>query len=109
MGKGQLLFLVGKAGRCEAEHLQGAGYRFATLSNVVPILAASMQVSRHDFTRRFDNMRDYVSDPHMLDLEYISHVLPFVLHLALGEKVSTSLAGKMPETNCQQCKCQLTA
>jgi len=61
-GKGQLLFLVRTVNRREAERLQGAGFRFVTLSNMIPLMATTLQVSPRSLTRRFEMLREYAAD-----------------------------------------------
>ncbi|KAH8685526.1 hypothetical protein BGZ60DRAFT_522818 [Tricladium varicosporioides] len=83
MGKGQLLFLVNRVERKEAEQLQTAGYRFAPTESVIPILATSLQVSEKDLTRRFDMMLDYATDSlHMLEPGV--HIACFAIRASIG-------------------------
>lgn len=58
-GRGQLLFVVRRAGKAEAARLQAHGFRFAGISNVVDILARSMQVEKADLTARMESMQEY--------------------------------------------------
>lgn len=67
MGKGQLLFLVREADRQQTQQLQAAGYRFATPANVIPIIAATFQITRQELTRQVEVMRDYATENHILD------------------------------------------
>jgi hypothetical protein len=67
MGKGQLLFLVRIANRAHAERLIKVGYRFAPIPSVAPLLAATFQIPRRDFTRYMEIMRDYGADFHILE------------------------------------------
>ena len=57
-GRGQLLFLVRRTSRSQAIRLQSTGYRFATFSNVVELLARSMEVSREELLPQLIHMRD---------------------------------------------------
>ena len=57
-GRGQLLFLVRRTSRSQALRLQSTGYRFATFSNVVELLARSMEVSRDELLPQLIHMRD---------------------------------------------------
>ncbi|KAL3427705.1 Signaling protein YkoW [Phlyctema vagabunda] len=66
-GRGQLLFLVSRVNRREAEHLQAAGYRFANAQNVLPILARSMQVGSYELSRHLQHMREYSKESHILE------------------------------------------
>ena len=58
LGRGQLLFLVRRTSRSQALRLQSTGYRFATFSNVVDLLARSMEVSREELLPQLMHMRD---------------------------------------------------
>ncbi|PVH70443.1 hypothetical protein DL98DRAFT_661172 [Cadophora sp. DSE1049] len=62
LGRGQLLFLVRRANRREAEHLAASGYRFAEIQNVAHIIARSMQINCNDFQGRLASMHDYSSE-----------------------------------------------
>ena len=59
LGRGQLLFVVRRASKAEAVRLQGHGYRFASVSNVVDNLARSMQVDKPVLAARMACMREY--------------------------------------------------
>lgn len=65
-GSGQLLFLAQRASLREAYELQCAGYRFATPSNVIKNLAASVQSGEKVMLERLDMVRDYVKTDHSL-------------------------------------------
>jgi hypothetical protein len=67
LGRGQLLFLVRRANRREAEHLQAAGYRFASTQNVVDIVARSMQVNFDELSPRITRMREYANETPLLE------------------------------------------
>ncbi|KAF4630239.1 hypothetical protein G7Y89_g7906 [Cudoniella acicularis] len=83
LGKGQLLFLVKRVDRREAEGLQAAGYRFATKENVLPILAQSLQIGHTDISRRLDLMLDYATDStHMLEPGI--HIACFAIRASIG-------------------------
>ncbi|CZR59585.1 uncharacterized protein PAC_09479 [Phialocephala subalpina] len=82
LGKGQLLFLVNRVGRREAEHLLAAGFRFANPVFVVPIIAQSLQTGPHTLARRLEVMRDYATEPHMLDPGV--HLACFAIRASLG-------------------------
>lgn len=66
-GRGQLLFLVRRVERKEAEHLQAAGFRFAGLQNVVDILARSIQIDRDELYTQLVMMREYAKEPQILE------------------------------------------
>ena len=57
-GRGQLLFLVRRVSRSQASRLQSIGYRFATISNVVELLARSMEVTKEELLPQLRRMRD---------------------------------------------------
>lgn len=57
-GRGQVLFLVRRVGRPQAARLQSIGYRFATISNVVELLARSMEVTKEEMLPQLRRMRD---------------------------------------------------
>lgn len=67
LGKGQILFLVKKVDRHEAEDLTAAGFRFGPLEKVVPIIADGLLVGPNDISLRLDMMREYASGYHILD------------------------------------------
>ncbi len=81
MGKGQLLFLVSSVGRRESERYRGAGNRFAHPSLVLPFLSKRLQIRIELLSRRFEMMREYVSDLHMLDPGI--HMACFAIRAAL--------------------------
>ncbi|KAI9815094.1 MAG: hypothetical protein M1827_002937 [Pycnora praestabilis] len=66
-GRGKLLFLVRRANKAEAAHLQASGFRFAETQCVVDILARSMQVTREGLLMHIDAMQDYSQLDHMLE------------------------------------------
>ena len=66
-GRGQLLFLVRRATRQECTRIQAAGYRFATLSNVIEFLARSMEVTQKELLPRLERMQAQAGKNHMLD------------------------------------------
>ena len=67
VGSGQLLFLVKRANRLDAIRLKGAGYRFSNIQQVLPLLSKILQVPAKEFKTRLQIMRDYASEPRMLD------------------------------------------
>jgi hypothetical protein len=67
VGSGQLLFLVKTATRQEVVRLKGAGYRFADIQQVLPLLSKILQVPTKEFKTRLRIMRDYASERGMLD------------------------------------------
>jgi hypothetical protein len=67
LGTGQVLFLVRRVNRREAENLTATGFRFGPLEKVVPIIADGLLVGPNDFTLRLSMMRDYASGYQILD------------------------------------------
>lgn len=57
-GRGQLLFLVRRASRSQASRIRSTGHRFATISNVVELLARSMEVTKEELLPQLRRMRD---------------------------------------------------
>ena len=66
-GRGQLLFLVRKASKQEAMRLQAAGFNFAPLSNIVPSLANSMEVSPRELSAQLHQIQRNLSSESMLE------------------------------------------
>jgi hypothetical protein len=81
-GNGQLLFLVRTVNRCDAERLQTAGYCFTDPSNVIPLLAATLQLSPKLLSQRFQTMREYAAEERMLDPGV--HLTIFAIRASLG-------------------------
>ncbi|KAL8681677.1 MAG: hypothetical protein Q9186_002194 [Xanthomendoza sp. 1 TL-2023] len=65
-GRGQLLFLVRQATRQEATRLQSAGFNFAAVTNIVPSLARSMEVSTEELSIQLHQIQRHLSSPAML-------------------------------------------
>lgn len=68
LGKGKLLFLVKLVGSREGEQLTSAGFRFAAVEKVIPIIATSLLMGRNDLTSRLQKMNDYATGYQVLDL-----------------------------------------
>ena len=66
-GRGQLLFLVRRANRSQALHLQSTGHRFATIINVIELLARSMEVTNEELLPQLKRMRDQSQKEHLLE------------------------------------------
>ena len=66
-GRGQLLFLVRRATRSQASRLQSTGHRFATVSNVVDVLARSMEVTKEELLPQLRRMRDQSESERVLE------------------------------------------
>lgn len=59
-GRGQLLFVVRSADKQEIARLQGLGYCFASVRNVVEPLARSMQITSGELTPHLEDMRQHL-------------------------------------------------
>ncbi|KAI9761140.1 MAG: hypothetical protein M4579_001187 [Chaenotheca gracillima] len=66
-GRGQLLFAVRQTNKLESARLQASGFRFASIQNVLDILARSMQVGREELSNHLQNMRAYASEEQITD------------------------------------------
>ncbi|KAH6721072.1 hypothetical protein BKA61DRAFT_504742 [Leptodontidium sp. MPI-SDFR-AT-0119] len=66
LGRGQLLFLVRRANRREAERFAASGYRFAEVQNVAHIITRNMQINCNDLQGRLTSMHEYSSDTNVL-------------------------------------------
>ncbi|PVH79874.1 hypothetical protein DL98DRAFT_560558 [Cadophora sp. DSE1049] len=66
LGRGQLLFIVRRANRREAERFAASGYRFTEIQNVAHIITRSMQINCNDLQGRLASMREYSSDTNVL-------------------------------------------
>ncbi|KAH7346914.1 hypothetical protein BKA65DRAFT_456864 [Rhexocercosporidium sp. MPI-PUGE-AT-0058] len=66
LGRGQLLFLVRRANRREAERFAASGYRFAEIQNVAHIITRSMQINCNDLQGRLASMRESSSGTNIL-------------------------------------------
>lgn len=59
-GRGQLLFIVRSADRHEIARLQGMGFCFASVRNVIEPLARSMQITSGEIAPHLDDMRRHL-------------------------------------------------
>jgi len=66
LGRGQLLFVVRRANKREAERFAASGYRFTELQNVAQIITRSMQINCSDLVGRLTSMYEYSSDTNAL-------------------------------------------
>lgn len=66
LGRGQLLFLVRRANRREAERFAASGYRFAEIQNIAHIITRNMQINCNDLQGRLASMHEYSSDTNVL-------------------------------------------
>ncbi|RDL31329.1 uncharacterized protein BP5553_09538 [Venustampulla echinocandica] len=67
LSRGQLLFLVRRVNRREADQLAASGYRFAEIQNVAHIIARNMQIKCNDLHGRLFSMYEYASETHILN------------------------------------------
>ena len=66
-GRGQVLFAVRKVSKMESMHLQASGFRFASVSNIMDLLAKSMEVTKGEIDLYLTKMRKYVETERTLD------------------------------------------
>ncbi|KAB8301012.1 hypothetical protein EYC80_002935 [Monilinia laxa] len=66
-GTGQLLFLVKKVHRREAEALQAAGFRFGKIEQVLPLLSNTMKIKDEDLTKHLSELWKFANQDDMLD------------------------------------------
>lgn len=66
-GRGQVLFLVRQASRQDAIRLQAGGFGFAALTNIVPSLAHSMEVSPGELSTQLHQIQRSLSSDSMLE------------------------------------------
>ncbi|ESZ92080.1 hypothetical protein SBOR_7537 [Sclerotinia borealis F-4128] len=66
-GTGQLLFLVKKVHRREAEALLAAGYRFGKIEQVLPTLSHTMKIKDEDLTKHLSDLWQFSNQDDMLD------------------------------------------
>ena len=66
-GRGQVLFAVRKVSKSESMHLQASGYRFAGISNIIDLLARSMEVTKEELDVCLTKMRNYAGVERILD------------------------------------------
>ncbi|QSZ31748.1 hypothetical protein DSL72_001316 [Monilinia vaccinii-corymbosi] len=66
-GTGQLLFLVKKVQRREAEALQAAGFRFGKVEQVLPLLSNTMKIKDEDLTKHLSELWKFANQDDMLE------------------------------------------
>ncbi|KAL8662167.1 MAG: hypothetical protein Q9202_004923 [Teloschistes flavicans] len=66
LGRGQVLFLIRRASPHDAARLQAHGFSFASLTNIIPSLAQSMQVDNSELTRQLHGIQRHLSEDYML-------------------------------------------
>lgn len=66
-GRGQILFLVRQASKQDAMRLQAGGFGFAALTNIVPSLAHSMEVSPSELSTQLQGIQRSLSSESMLE------------------------------------------
>ena len=67
ISKGQLLFLVSRAGRRDVEHFHAVGFRFANVQQVLPQIASRLHVKPLNLNLSLNVMQEYATVPHILD------------------------------------------
>ena len=80
-GKGQLLFLAQQVSPRRAENLQAAGYRFADIHNVLPILSRSMRIEANVISNQLKSIRKYTENT--TDLKPGVHMALFAVRAAV--------------------------
>ncbi|KAL9587131.1 MAG: hypothetical protein Q9203_003621 [Teloschistes exilis] len=66
LGRGQVLFLIRRASPHDVARLQAHGFNFASLSNIIPSLAQSMQVSNSELSSQLHGIQSQLSEECML-------------------------------------------
>ncbi|KAF7932676.1 uncharacterized protein EAE98_003975 [Botrytis deweyae] len=66
-GTGQLLFLVKKVQRREAEALQAAGYRFGKIGQVLTLLSNTMKIKDETLTKHLSELWKFANQDEILD------------------------------------------
>ncbi|KAI4085759.1 MAG: hypothetical protein LQ344_008155 [Seirophora lacunosa] len=66
-GRGQFLFLVRQANKRGAEKLQAAGFRFANLAYIMPLLAQSMEVTTAELSGTLLKIQSSLTNPSILE------------------------------------------
>jgi len=72
LSTGQLLVLTKMVDRRQVEELQAIGYRFASTSNVLPVLTRTLQIKTEDLTYHLNNL---------WECAYTSHIFEPGVHL----------------------------
>ncbi|KAF6223951.1 hypothetical protein HO133_010525 [Letharia lupina] len=105
-GRGQLLFLVRRASRSQASHLQSTGYRFATISNVIEVLARSMEVTKAELLPQLKRMRDQSEAERLLEpgVHLGCFALRPVFHRGFDVLVRKDAGNLMPTSNLTKSK-----
>ena len=105
-GRGQLLFLVRRASRSQALRLQSTGYRFATISNVVELLARSMEVTKGELLPQLKRMRDHSVTERLLEpgVHLGCFALRPVLHRGFDVLVHKDAGNMMPTSKLTKSK-----
>ncbi|KAL9008849.1 MAG: hypothetical protein Q9173_006069 [Seirophora scorigena] len=66
-GRGQFLFLVRQANKRGAEKLQAAGFRFANLTYIMPLLAQIMEVTTAELSGTLLKIQSSLTNPSILE------------------------------------------
>lgn len=66
-GRGQVLFVVRKVSKPESLRLQASGFRFASVPNILDLLARNMEVTKEEVDLCLARMRGYAGSERVLD------------------------------------------
>ncbi|KAI9882403.1 MAG: hypothetical protein M1823_005848 [Watsoniomyces obsoletus] len=83
-GPGQLLFLVRRTDKTEADRLQSIGFRFTALSLIHETLAETLQVSPTEVMMHLEGMQHYATSTTERTLEAGVHLVCFALRATVG-------------------------
>ncbi len=83
-GPGQLLFLVRRTDKTEADRLQSHGFRFTALPLIFETLAETLQVDSAEVMTHLESMRYYTASSTERTLEAGVHLVCFALRATVG-------------------------
>ena len=66
-GRGQLLFVVRRLSKADATQMQAVGYRFASIANVIEILARSMLVTKEQLLPYLEKLQMHAANEPILE------------------------------------------
>ena len=66
-GRGQILFAVRQVAKSDSMRLQASGFRFASVTNIIDLLARSMEVTKEELDVRVTRMWHYVGIERILE------------------------------------------
>jgi hypothetical protein len=108
-GRGQLLFVVRSVDKIEAARLKSAGYRFAAVNNVTPIIAQAMRAPHADIVDTMDRLRLYSQPREHLDTVAGTYLACFAIRAAVKAAnhsweilVPTDQPGELPKVALSQ-------